>query len=786
VGVGLTFFVLTVLASGLSAGPLPVKKANQLKPDVPPVVSLTAPSATDSFTEPARITLTANASDSGGEIRVVKFFAGDELIGASDDAPYQTTWRRAPAGTYALTAVAIDDNGLSTRSAPVQITVKPNTPPTVNITSPVNNATLPMPGTIIITADASDSDGSIKHVKFYVDDTLIRTDTEPPYRAKWRHPEAGSHDLRAVATDNGGLSTTSAAIHVTVKAGTRALTPAGDNVKVTTVDASLTFAHVTTAGITTVVPTPLPAASQLPSGFSIDGALAFDASTTAAFTGAVTVCFNTSSFSGDAAAFATLRVLHGEGGSFVDRTILAPAAPAPDFASHTICASVSSLSPFVIARLVATSPTTAPLLQAANLVYQGAFRVPAGILEGANLSPWQHTNGYAQFAYGGTSLAFNPVNNSLFIVGHDQGQLVAEVDIPTLLPGAGVINLNTASVRQPFMDPTDQQIDKVNNDPLNPTNVTIKIGGMLPYQNQLYLSAYIYYDGRGTQHLSHFASGLDLKVLGDTKGPFELNRPDCDPLSQLNCLGAGFYSGYFGLVPLEWQAALGGPVLNGNCCLGVISRSSFGPAVSTIDPAQLGLVTPLPAKPLAYYPTPHPLLEAGVQPCLDAGTCKPIIDGWSNNSTLFNGSTEIRGVVFPQETRSVLFFGRHGVNFCYGPGTADPLLAGTPAVLDAAGKVVDSWCLDPEDSSKGVHGYPYAYYVWAYDANDLAAVASGAKQPWDVRPYAVWPLSLPFATTGSTHLGGATYDPLTRRLFVSQLYADSTLPVVHVFTIPVP
>jgi hypothetical protein len=47
-------------------------------------------------------------------------------------------------------------------------------------------------------------------------------------------------------------------------------------------------------------------------------------------------------------------------------------------------------------------------------------------------------------------------------------------------------------------------------------------------------------------------------------------------------------------------------------------------------------------------------------------------------------------------------------------------------------------------------------------------------------------LSLPFATTGSTHLGGATYDPLTRRLFVSQLYADSTLPVVHVFTIPVP
>jgi len=785
-------YSLTAVATDNSGGQTtsaPI--AIEVKANVAPSVSLTSPSASDSFTEPAKVVLTADASDSDGTIRVVKFFAGDELIGASHIAPYQAAWRRVPAGTYALTAVAIDDRGARTTSAPVQITVKPNTPPAVNITSPANNSTLPMPGAIIVTADASDSDGSIKYVKFYVDDIQIRTDTQPPFRAKWRNPAAGTYELRAVATDNGGLSTTSATIHVTVKSGTRASTPAGDNVTVTTADASLTFAHVTTAGTTTVVPMPLPDASQLPSGFSIDGALAFDASTTAAFTGGVTVCFDVSSFSGDAAAFATLRVLHGEGSSFVDRTVLAPAAPAPDFASHTICASVSSLSPFVIARAVSSPPTepptpsTAPRVQAANVVYQGAFRVPSGILEGPNLTPWQHDNGFAQFAYGGTSLAFNPVNDSLFIVGHDQGQLVAEVDIPTLLPGAQVINLNTASVLQPFTDATDQQIDKVNNDPLNPTDVTIKVGGLLPYQNQLYLSAYIYYDGRGTQHLSHFASGLDLSAPSDARGPFEVNRPDCDPSSGQNCLGAGFFSGYFGLVPLEWQSALGGPVLNGNCCLGVISRSSFGPAVSTIDPAHLGILNPLPAKPLVYYPTAHPLLEPGVEPCLAFDTCHPIVDGWSDTSTLFNGSTEIRGVAFPQGTRSVLFFGRHGANFCYGPGTDDPLLVGTISV-DEFGNIGDPYCLDPEDGSKGVHGYPYQYYVWAYDANDLAAVASGQRDPWAVRPYAVWSLNLPFTTTGSTHLGGATYDPQTRRLFISQLYADETLPVIHVFTIPIP
>jgi hypothetical protein len=69
------------------------------------------------------------------------------------------------------------------------------------------------------------------------------------------------------------------------------------------------------------------------------------------------------------------------------------------------------------------------------------------------------------------------------------------------------------------------------------------------------------------------------------------------------------------------------------------------------------------------------------------------------------------------------------------------------------------------------------------NANDLASVASGQKLPWEVRPYAVWPLSLPFSTIGSTRLGGAAFDPQTRRLFISQLYADNVLPVVHVFTI---
>ena len=51
--------------------------------------------------------------------------------------------------------------------------------------------------------------------------------------------------------------------------------------------------------------------------------------------------------------------------------------------------------------------TTLTRLQPPDLVYQGAFRVPGGSFAGSS------------FEYGGTALAFNPSNGSLFIVGHD-------------------------------------------------------------------------------------------------------------------------------------------------------------------------------------------------------------------------------------------------------------------------------------------------------------------------------------------------------------------------------
>jgi hypothetical protein len=78
------------------------------------------------------------------------------------------------------------------------------------------------------------------------------------------------------------------------------------------------------------------------------------------YTPEITVCIGVPSVN-DPATFATLRALHGEGGTLVDRTILAPNSPAPDFNSRTLCARVTTLSRFVVAQLLPqTRDTTAP------------------------------------------------------------------------------------------------------------------------------------------------------------------------------------------------------------------------------------------------------------------------------------------------------------------------------------------------------------------------------------------------------------------------------------------
>jgi len=90
-----------------------------------------------------------------------------------------------------------------------------NSRPTVSITNPSNNSNYDAGATISVSADASDSDGSIASVQFYASGISIGTETTSPYTLNWS-PSAGNYSLTAVATDNEGASTTSAPISVSI------------------------------------------------------------------------------------------------------------------------------------------------------------------------------------------------------------------------------------------------------------------------------------------------------------------------------------------------------------------------------------------------------------------------------------------------------------------------------------------------------------------------------------------------------------------------------------------
>lgn len=419
------------------------------------------------------------------------------------------------------------------------------------------------------------------------------------------------------------------------------------------------------------------------------------------------------------------------------------------------------------------------LLQQRDLVYLGAFRVPKGKY-GASTKA-------RSLAYGGESLSFNPARNSLFILGHlDSEKMILEMTIPPVVKSNNLNDLKTAEVLQGSIDITG----RLGYDKLAVGNKAVVNGGrpgsLMVYRDRLIGNAWAHYDGDNKAANSHFTANLDWSSGPGFKGFYRVGKSP-----QAASPSGGFVGGYLGLVPPEWQKSLGGPALTGLGGIPVITRSSFGPSASVFDPADLGVLDPAPATMLVGYPSSHRTLGS-----YDLG------------NLVYNSTSEVRGVAFPFGTGSVLFFGRHGLgadNFgagsnytgktTYGPATSNLREVGRRAssfpnncgsTIVAGGDVCS---YDPADTSKGVHGYPYVYRVWAYDAAQLSKVRGGRIKPWEVVPYGVWNLTLPFAVPAARLLS-ATYDPATQRIYLSQQAGERSgqepFPLVHVFEVRVP
>ncbi|MHA4811563.1 Ig-like domain-containing protein [Flavitalea flava] len=88
-----------------------------------PVVLFTSPANGDVIPEDGNITIAATASEVGGTITKVEFYANNTKIGESATSPYSLVWYGPDAGVYTLKARAIDGLG-NTNTTTINISVE--------------------------------------------------------------------------------------------------------------------------------------------------------------------------------------------------------------------------------------------------------------------------------------------------------------------------------------------------------------------------------------------------------------------------------------------------------------------------------------------------------------------------------------------------------------------------------------------------------------------------------------------------------------------------------------
>jgi len=118
---GDTYYYVVTSYNNLGASSLPSNEVSGIVLGNP-TVSLFTPSDRANFNGPTVIALSATASEIGGGIARVDFYSGSSVFAESVGTPFTAEWTANP-GSYVLSAVAYDLNGVSVRSGTLPVTV---------------------------------------------------------------------------------------------------------------------------------------------------------------------------------------------------------------------------------------------------------------------------------------------------------------------------------------------------------------------------------------------------------------------------------------------------------------------------------------------------------------------------------------------------------------------------------------------------------------------------------------------------------------------------------------
>jgi len=118
-----------------------------------------------------------------------------------------------------ILAVEVHQSALTSSDITFDLELKGNVifqPPTVSITSPRNGESVGSSNLVLVATNAMDSDGLITSVEFFDGTALLGAVTNAPFIYTITNVSVGSYLITAIATDNTGLSATSAPVAVVV------------------------------------------------------------------------------------------------------------------------------------------------------------------------------------------------------------------------------------------------------------------------------------------------------------------------------------------------------------------------------------------------------------------------------------------------------------------------------------------------------------------------------------------------------------------------------------------
>jgi len=351
-----------------------------------------------------------------------------------------------------------------------------------------------------------------------------------------------------------------------------------------------------------------------------------------------------------------------------------------------------------------------------DMAFSGAFRLTGG----------RFGDSHVNYAVG--TLAYNPENHSLFIVGHAHHNAIAEY--PIVNSGMQTVVADLPESGEPLQNFVSV-LDAINNNPESINRIT----GMLLVNGSLIVNAEDWYDA-GANNIDTTLVVVDANNLaGTTNGFFQLS-------------GAANSAGYMGKIPDYWQQDFAAQYYTGwSSVYSINGRYSQGPSLWSFDP--ISLLSNLTGNDTAINATAHMNYSFRDGIYLDQraveyesqgvpGPFPPASPIWNNLSQGMYG-------FFVPDTRTFAVIGSTG-----GLNTG----IGYKAVQ--------------EDGSVCPGPCPYGVndqhnYYWLFDVQEIL----NASHVFDPQPYAYGVLNLPFDDNGHNRIIGASLDAEKKVLYVA-------------------